>query len=259
MISGLNYSRPHRPLSSNAALINKVLGTPGSTIGLWLTDLWGLFVPRRCAGCDTTLMRFEECLCLYCLEELPRTRFHDDPSNRVEQLFRGKAQLAAASALLHFSASGMVQRILHRIKYNEDREAARFLGRLMAEDLKASKRFSDVDALLAVPLHPEKLRKRGYNQSQLLVDGMREAWPKDNPTHALVRMVHTASQTRRGRLDRWQNVKDAFDLRDAEALADKHVLLVDDVVTTGATIEGCAIALRQAPGVRISVFAAACA
>lgn len=204
-------------------------------------------------------MRFEDCLCLGCLEELPRTRFHDDPDNRVEQQFKGKVPLVAASAMLHFSSTGMVQRILHRIKYAQDLEVARLLGRLMGEELAASKRFADVDAVLAIPLHPAKQRQRGYNQSQLLVDGMLETWPKENPKHALVRHTRTATQTKRGRLDRWRNVKDAFVLRDADALAGKHVLLVDDVVTTGATIEGCIGAIAAAPDTRVSVFTAACA
>lgn len=233
--------------------------TLGGTILLWASDFVALFLPRRCAGCDTTLMRFEECLCLGCLEELPRTRFHDDPDNRVEQQFKGKVPLVAASALLHFSNGGIVQRVLHRIKYAQDMDAARMLGRLMAEDLKESVRFADVDAILAIPLHPAKERKRGYNQSQLLVEGMLEVWPKANPKKALVRSSRTATQTKRGRWDRWRNVKDAFELRDMDALTGKHVLLVDDVVTTGATIEGCALALRDVPGVRVSVFTAACA
>lgn len=233
--------------------------TRQSTLRLWAEDLMGLFMPRRCAGCDTTLLRFEEVLCTGCMAELPFTRFHEDPANRVEQLFLGKAPLHAASALLHFSATGMVQRLLHRIKYAQDTEAAALLGRLMAADLQASARFASVEAVLAVPLHPSKQRKRGYNQSQLLVDGLCATWGKANPKHALRRVESTSTQTRKGRMERWRNVKDAFEVADPGALEQRHVLLVDDVVTTGATIEACAAALNAVPGARVSVFAAACA
>lgn len=204
-------------------------------------------------------MRFERSLCSGCLRDLPRTRFHDDAQNPVERLFWGKVQLESASSFLTFSSSGMVQRILHRLKYAHDREAGLVLGRLMAKDLLASSRFKDVDAFLPVPLHPRKERMRGFNQSQVLVDGMREVWNLPSTGRELMRVVRTPSQTKRGRLDRWLNVKEAFQLPDPEALRDKHVLIIDDVVTTGATIEGCVKALSVVPGIRISLYTAACA
>lgn len=259
MNCGLNYGHRLGHYGINVPLFNKVLNPRTATAARWISDLAALFVPRRCAGCDTTLLRFEECLCLGCEEELPRTRFHEDPANRVEQLFWGKVQLEAASALLHFARTGMVQHMLHRIKYQQDRETGLFLGKLMGEELKASPRFATVDTLLAVPLHRKKERVRGYNQAQLLVDGMRAVWPLPSVGKELMRVVRTPSQTKRGRLDRWLNVKEAFHLPDPEALRGKHVLIIDDVVTTGATIEGCVHALRAVPDLRVSLFTAACA
>lgn len=243
----------------NEALINKVLNPVLKNMGLWASDFAALFLPRRCAGCDTGLMRFEEGLCLTCLNDLPRARFHDDPQNRVEQLFWGKAQLEAASSFLLFTPSGMVQRMLHRLKYANDREIGLVLGRALGEELKASKRFGTVDTLLPVPLHPKKERVRGYNQCQVLVDGIRETWPIPSAGKELMRVVRTPSQTRKGRLDRWRNVQEAFQLEDPEHLRGRHVLLVDDVVTTGATLEGCIKALSHAPDIRISVCTVACA
>jgi ComF family protein len=258
-IGVLNYSRSQRAFCHNDALINKVLNPPKPTLRLWVSDLVALFMPRRCAACDMGLMRFEESLCMMCMRDLPRARFHDDPSNRVEQLFWGKLQLEAASAFLLFSRSGKVQRMLHRLKYGNDHTVGHVLGRLMAEELMASDRFRTVDTLMPVPLHPRKERMRGFNQSQVLVDGMRQVWPLPCATKELMRVVKTPSQTRRGRLDRWTNVKEAFQLADPEALRDRHVLLVDDVVTTGATLEGCAKALDEVPGLRISICTVACA
>ncbi|HEX2615941.1 MAG TPA: ComF family protein [Flavobacteriales bacterium] len=227
--------------------------------GTIVHDVIGLFFPRRCAACDQALMTFEHSICFACVSDLPRTRFHDDARNKVELLFGGKVQLEAASAFLQFTAGGMVQRMLHRLKYKGDREVGIELGRRMAEDVMASPRFSTVDTVMPVPLHPRKERQRGYNQSQVLVDGLREAWPLEQGGDELLRIVRTSTQTKRGRMDRWKNVGEAFDVAHPETLRDAHVLLVDDVVTTGATLEGCIRALTRAPGVRVSVLTCACA
>ncbi|MEX1132164.1 MAG: phosphoribosyltransferase family protein [Flavobacteriales bacterium] len=239
--------------------MNKVLNPQNSGFGLWVRDLAALFLPRRCAGCDTGLMRVENGLCLGCIEDLPRARFHDDAENRVEQLFWGKVQLQAASSFLLFTPGGMVQRMLHRLKYANDREIGLLLGRHMAEELMASKRFGDVELLLPVPLHASKKRKRGYNQCDVLVEGMRQVWTLPYTKQELLRVISTPSQTRKGRLDRWRNVGQAFQVQDPEGMRGKHILLVDDVVTTGATLEGCIKALEVVPDVRISVCTVACA
>ena len=198
-------------------------------------------------------------LCTTCMADLPLARFHDDPQNRVEQLFMGRIPLRAASSFLLFNRSGVAQRMLHRLKYKNDLDVGMELGRMMASDLKGSVRFKDLDILIAVPLHAQKERARGYNQSQVLIDGMIEILDLPTVKGALVRVEATASQTKRGRLARWQNVKEAFRVNDPEKFRDKHVLLVDDVVTTGATVEACAQALSVVPGIRISIYSAACA
>lgn len=224
-----------------------------------LLDMVGLFLPRCCSGCDRPLMHAEQAICLHCSEDLPRTRFHDDEHNSVEQLFFGRLPLNAASAFLHFTRNGKVQHMLHNLKYLGDREVGLELGRRMARELMGTRRFGDVNAVLAVPLHPRKELQRGYNQAQVLVDGMSEVWPMRDLGAELGRSLRTSSQTRRGRMERWTNVQDAFRLLDPGAFAGSHVLIVDDVVTTGATIEACARAMQQIPGVRISVFTCACA
>lgn len=225
----------------------------------WLRDFVALFLPRRCSACDMGLMPFEESLCLACLEDLPRTRFHHDRSNPVERLFWGKLQLTSASAFLFFRRQGMVQQVLHRLKYKNDRAVGLELGKLMAIDLMACERFNTAEVALPVPLHRGKERQRGYNQSRVLIEGMQREWEITAPHGLLVRAKATNSQTRKGRWERWTNVKEAFIVTDPEALRDKHVLLVDDVVTTGATLEGCVHALSEVPGIRISIFTAACA
>lgn len=230
-----------------------------STIALWASDFAALLLPRRCAGCDAGLLRFEHCLCSICFKDLPKTRYHDDPDNSVEQLFKGKVELKAASAFLYFAPTGKVQRMLHLLKYKNDRQVGIFLGRLMAEDLMISERFRTVDSFLPVPLHPRKEFMRGYNQAEVLVNGMQQKWPLPSIGKGLVRVVRTPSQTRRSRLERWLNVKEAFHLPEPEKLRGRHVLIVDDVVTTGATLEGCVLALSKVPDIRISVYTVACA
>ena len=183
----------------------------------------------------------------------------NDPDNAVSSLFKGRVPLTAAGALLRFDRSGKVQRILHHLKYKGDEGAGLALGRLMGQELKKSDRFAGVDTLMAVPLHASKERARGFNQSQVIVNGILEEWPLRIVHQELMRVTRTPSQTHKGRLDRWQNVKEAFQLAGAETLMGAHVLLVDDVVTTGATLESCVRTLLGVPEVRVSVCAAACA
>jgi len=204
-------------------------------------------------------MPAEHSLCLGCVHELPRARFHNDPHNKVELLFGGKVKLEAASAFLQFTAGGMVQHMLHRLKYKGDREVGLELGRRMAEDVMTSPRFASVDTVMPVPLHPRKQRQRGYNQSQVLVDGLRQAWPLRTVPDELLRTVRTSTQTKRGRMERWRNVSEAFGLAHPDLLVGAHVLLVDDVITTGATLEACIRVLMAAPDIRVSVLACACA
>jgi ComF family protein len=237
-----------RPLSTGA-IFNKVVHPLGQGAG----SVVGLFLPLRCAGCDDALLAHERSLCLKCAEDLPLTRFHHDPGNPVERIFWGRLELASATAFLHFDKRGMVQHMLHRLKYKGDRAVGLELGRRMGREWMASPRFNAVERIIAVPLHPRKERQRGYNQSQVLVDGMREVWGLPAAGSGLLRVVRTPSQTRKGRLGRWLNVKDAFEVPHVSDLEGRHVLLVDDVVTTGATLEACATALLRIPGVRVSI------
>ncbi len=198
-------------------------------------------------------------LCTACLADLPLARFHDDPENRVEQLFKGRVNLRAASSFLLFNRSGVAQRLLHRLKYKADTPIGRELGRMMATDIQDSERFKKIDILLAVPLHRSKERRRGFNQSQVIIEGMQQILHLPSLRNELIRIESTGSQTRRGRIARWHNVKEAFAVRDPEKFRDKHILLVDDVVTTGATIEACVNALGTVPGIAVSLYTAACA
>lgn len=224
----------------------------------WLSDMGNLFFPRRCASCDRALLRHEGFICTYCERDLPFARAHDDPQNKVEQLFQGKVELAAATSLFLFNRAGVVQRILHRLKYKGDMDLGIELGKLMARDLAESSRFKDIDLLMPVPLHPKRERIRGYNQSAVLAEGM-NCILKRKVCRNLKRIQQTPSQTRKGRLARWENVEKAFHLHKPHSLEGRHILLIDDVITTGATVESCVRMLQQVPGVKVSLYTCAIA
>ena len=224
-----------------------------------ITDVLDLILPSRCAGCDEPLLRVENAICTGCRMELPYTRFHDLKGNQVERLFWGRVDLHAASSMLFFERSSKVQRMMHRLKYKADHSIGLELGRLMAKEIKGSERLKDVEAIVPVPLHRSRQRSRGFNQSFVISTGMGEVLEIPALEHGLERVERTTSQTRKGRLQRWQNVKAAFKVNDSKALTKKHVLLIDDVVTTGATLEGCAHMLLELPETKVSVFTVACA
>lgn len=253
----LNYRPRYGAFGSINALFNKVLNPSLMRAFRVLGDLVDLLLPRRCSGCDRGLNPGEAALCLHCLEDLPHTRFHHDPLNPVEVLLAGRLQVHAATALLRFDGAGRVQRLLHRLKYRGDRRVGAELGRLLGTELAACERFSSVDTILAVPLHRSKEHLRGYNQSQLLVDGIRTAWPLADASGAVVRSRRTQSQTRKSREQRMRNVSQAFLVKDEAAITGRHVLLVDDVVTTGATLGSLAGILLARPGTRVSIAALA--
>ncbi len=202
-------------------------------------------------------MHYEKAVCMHCLAHLPRLQMHDECDNAVDKLFWGRIELEAATAFLSMPRNGISHRLIHRLKYHGDQEVGERLGALFALELLESKRMKGVDVILPVPLHPKKLHVRGYNQCDCIARGMAEILGVEVSLNNLTRTHFTASQTRRGRISRWSNVKDVFWVREPEKLAGKRILLIDDVITTGATIEACAVPLRKIQGVQLSVAALA--
>ena len=202
-------------------------------------------------------MHYEKAVCMHCLAHLPRLKMHDECDNAVDKLFWGRIELEAATAFLSMPRNGISHRLIHRLKYHGDQEVGERLGALFAHELLESKRMKGIDVILPVPLHPKKLHVRGYNQCDCIARGMAEILGVEVSLNNLTRTHFTASQTRRGRISRWSNVKDVFWVREPEKLAGKRILLIDDVITTGATIEACAVPLRKIQGVQLSVAALA--
>jgi len=216
-------------------------------------DLISLFYPRLCAGCNTALVKGEEVLCLHCLADLPRTNYHLLPENPVFQIFIGRVNIELATSFCRFDKGGRLQHLLHQLKYKGNCEVGLKMGILFGFDLIQNSLYQNIDAIIPVPLHPKKEKKRGYNQSTEICKGLAESMKRPVISGNLVREIHTLSQTRKGRFERWENVSGIFNVKNEASLTGKHLLLVDDVVTTGATLEACCEPLLKVPGVRVSI------
>lgn len=223
----------------------------------WLTDFLALFYPNYCYACGRKLSKNRSCICPECELHLPRTDYHRYSPNPMEQLFWGRVPVEAAAAYLYFKKGGSVQSLVHALKYKDRPEIGRYFGRLLGELLRVHAVFNQAEALVPVPLHPRKQRLRGYNQSEEIAGGMREAMGIPVWTHVLVRQTTTDTQTKRSVYQRWENVHSAFAVPVPSALEGRHVILVDDVVTTGSTMEAAAQSLVAVPGVRVSMAALA--
>ena len=219
----------------------------------WLEAFMAILYPRLCPGCSNALLQHERIVCPLCKSELPLTRILDSPDNVVEKLFWGRVKLEHASSMYTFVKQGKIQHLIHAVKYKENQELGIELGRWMGH-YYANTHFAKVDILVPVPLHPKKEYQRGYNQSQLLVQGMCEVWGLPCMEKLIQRTSYTDSQTKKGRFQRWENVSNLFILNPQYSIEDKHVLLIDDVLTTGATLESCVQALLTGNNVRVSVL-----
>jgi ComF family protein len=212
-----------------------------------------LFYPRLCAGCRAALTRAEQVLCLGCMQKLPRTSYHHIPDNETALRLAGRFPFQFATSYAWFTAHGLLQQLLHGLKYHDQKETGYFLGRQLGSELSVISWSRDLDAIIPVPLHPRKQALRGYNQSELIAAGLAESLHIPMHAHILRRMRHTESQTQKSREDRALNMKAAFGLQHSRLLEGRHVLLIDDVLTTGATLEACARTLLQLPGLKLSL------
>ncbi|MDR3260578.1 MAG: ComF family protein [Tannerella sp.] len=228
-------------------------------MSIWTTanDLLQLFYPRQCVLCKNTLIEEEQQICLDCLCDLPRTHYHKRPDNPILKLFSGIPQLRETAAFLFFEKEGKAQTLVHSLKYYGNKRLAEQLGRIASLEMKPDGLFRDVDVLIPVPLHPKKERKRGYNQSEWIARGIASVYRRPVNRTILYRNTYTATQTRKSRYDRHLNVDKIFDVKEPHTFTGKHVLLIDDVITTGATSIACIEALTAIPDVRISVFSLA--
>jgi ComF family protein len=204
-----------------------------------LKALESLFFPNCCAGCGRQLNFAKQSICLNCLSILPDTNFVSQPENPIEKIFTGRLPLAAAYSQFYFTRSSAIQSVIHQLKYKGNKQSGIDMGKLMGLAIKDSGRFSNIDFLIPLPLFPEKEKIRGYNQAEILCQGIAEVLQIPVEKNLVLRTRATATQTHKNRLERWQNVNEVFAIADPQKLEGKKLLLVDDVITTGATLEAC--------------------
>lgn len=225
----------------------------------WFVDFFQLFYPNICAACGERLLNQEKVICTRCLVDLPRTNFHFEHDNPVSQLFWGRVNVQNATALFRFQKGSRFQDLLHLLKYNGRQDVGEELGRQLGFELKKSEIFSSVNVVIPVPLHPKREKKRGYNQAECIAKGIAESMEIEIQSRNLVRNVETQTQTKKSRIERWKNVDSIFEIKQPEKLNNMHILLVDDVVTTGATLEACAQAILKTEGTKVNIAALATA
>lgn len=214
-----------------------------------------LFFPDLCVVCNDRLTEGEQHICTDCLILLPRTNFHLQPDNRLEQFFAGRISFQHIAAYAYFVKGGSIQSIIHELKYKQNPQIGTYIGQLCGENLRGSSFIADVDILVPVPLHPKREKERGYNQSLEICKGISEVTGIPIDSNTLIRKVNNKSQTKNSRFDRWKNVEDIFSITDSTAFQNKHILLVDDVITTGSTLESCAKEILKCGGARMSIYA----
>ncbi len=222
-----------------------------------LTDFIALIFPNTCAACGKSLHKNEQSICTYCAYHLPKTNFHLDSNNPVAKIFWGRIPIYSAASYYGFNKGGKVQHLIHQLKYKGQKHVGITVGKLYGHELSYCDDFNTVNTVIPVPLHPKKQKKRGYNQSDCFAEGLAQSMNAEADLKVLYRAVESDSQTKKSRFSRWQNVESVFQLQNTETLAGKHVLLVDDVITTGATLEACAQTLLQVPDIKVSIVAIA--
>lgn len=211
-----------------------------------LLDLLHLFYPHLCAGCKQEHLPEESVICPLCMLALPETGFIQAANNPVEKLFHGRLSIEAAAAFYFFSKDSILQQLIHALKYEQRQEVGLYLGRIMGHALLKSPLFADSTVLIPLPMHPSKEKQRGYNQATVIAKGIASVTGWSLCEHAVQKTTCTSSQTKKGRLERWENIRDSFSVNNPHPLAHQHVLLIDDVVTTGATLEACGSAILTA-------------
>jgi len=224
-----------------------------------LPHLLNFFYPRTCISCGNVLLQHEHLFCLHCLYNLPETRYHEFEQSPLSQLFWGRVPVENVGSFLFYKKGDCVQKILHHLKYYGVKEAGAFLGKVYGSQLIKHEKWKKIDMIIPIPLHKKKEKKRGYNQSEWIAKGLSAGMQIPYNTNLLLRSEFTETQTKKSRFHRWENVKDVFQLTDLNALSHKHILLCDDVLTTGATLEAAVQKILAVPSTKVSVVTLATA
>ena len=218
-----------------------------------LKSLINLFFPKVCFACLKILNDNEDIICISCRHNLPLTNFHFNNDHTVSKIFYGRAQLENGTALFRFEKKGIVQQLIHGLKYKGYEQISPFLGDWLGGELTTLDNYKDIDMVIPVPLHKKKLKIRGFNQVAGFGKQIAESLGAEYRDDILLKVTNTTSQTTKSRFTRWNKTDELFTIQNTFAIENKHILLVDDIITTGATLEACIAVLNQAKKVKISV------
>jgi ComF family protein len=217
-----------------------------------VNDFIHLFFPHVCAGCGSDVIDLKHQLCLRCIAELPYTNFFGQPDNPVEKKFYGRLDVNSAASGYFFTKDSLIESLVYELKYKGNKAIGYYMGERLG-NLLLNSRFSDVDIIVALPLNAQRLKKRGYNQATVLAEGIASVWRRPIVADAVIRKVNTETQTHRGRITRWENMDGVFAVAEPSLIENKHILLIDDVVTTGASLEACGAEILKVVGTTLSI------
>lgn len=220
---------------------------------LLLEDIFQLFFPDVCLSCKLQLTKNETVICTTCRHDFTQTDYTTKPQNQLEKSFYGRIPIQEATALFYFHKKGKIQELIHELKYKGHQEIGVFFGNWLGNEISENNRFKTIDCIVPVPLHPKKLKKRGYNQLTKFGQALSSTLNIPFVEHKLGKIESTTTQTHKGKDARWKNVKELFHLTDITFFENKHILLIDDVITTGATLEACSNELLKSKNVKISI------
>ncbi|MCG1037543.1 ComF family protein [Polaribacter sargassicola] len=219
-----------------------------------LKDLLNIFYPDLCANCDNHLIKNENVICTFCRHDLPLTAFTNYTENKIVKTFYGRIDIEKAYALLFYRKTGITKKLIHELKYKGNEDIGAFFGNWLGEILKENNQFSTIDYIIPVPLHPKKLKQRGYNQVTKFGESLSFHLKIPFVENILQRTSTAKTQTFKARFDRFNNIDSKFQLKNTSTFTNKHILLIDDVITTGATLESCAKELLKTKNIKISIL-----
>ena len=217
------------------------------------TDFISLVYPGICAACNNALLKNEQSICTHCMFHLPKTNYHLNNDNPVNKLFWGRVNINAAASFYLYTKGGKVQNLIHSLKYNGQTDVGTVAGEWYGYELQSSEEFKNIDLIVPVPLHKKRLKKRGYNQSDFFALGLSKSLAVIVESNNMIRKENSSTQTKRSRYARWTNVSDLFEVSEPAKFENKHILLVDDVVTTGSTLEACAGEILKIANTKVSI------
>ena len=218
-----------------------------------IKEIFNVFYPEICVCCKNQLTTNEKTICITCRHDLPVTNFTDEKDNLVEKTFYGRVPVLEATSLFYFLKKGKVQQLIHELKYNNQQQIGTFIGDWLSEKILNSNRFKTIDCIIPVPLHKKKQQQRGYNQLTTFGQSLCQKLNIPFYEHVLTKTTSTKTQTKKLRFDRWKNAEHQFKIQNIELIENKHILIIDDIITTGATLEACILSLKNVKNSTISI------